>query len=89
MVRAKQMRYIYPMKSLQVQELIDSYDSLCSELERVPERILTNFDPKIISGDTYKHMKKSGSTVQAAAPEHQNSNGLSEHNWQPVTHKSR
>eukprot|EP00957_Ditylum_brightwellii_P150680 11472815-Ditylum_brightwellii.AAC.1 len=77
------------MKSLQAQELIDAYDSLCNELERVPGRILTNFDPKIISGDTYKHMEKNSSTVQAAAPEHQNSNGLSERNWQTVTHMSR
>eukprot|EP00957_Ditylum_brightwellii_P029272 2212815-Ditylum_brightwellii.AAC.1 len=76
------MLYIYPMKSLQAQELIDAYDNLCRKLERIPARILTAFDPKIISGDTYKHMKKTSSTVQAAAPDHQNSNGLSEHNWQ-------
>eukprot|EP00957_Ditylum_brightwellii_P084896 6455266-Ditylum_brightwellii.AAC.1 len=77
------------MKSLHAQELIDAYANLCHELERVPARILTDFDPIIISGDTYKHMKKTGSTVQAAAPDHQISNGLSECNWQTATHMSR
>eukprot|EP00957_Ditylum_brightwellii_P211187 15365865-Ditylum_brightwellii.AAC.3 len=44
--RAKRMRYIYPLQTLQSSKLTTAYNILCMEIGRIPSQIITDFDPK-------------------------------------------
>eukprot|EP00957_Ditylum_brightwellii_P028014 2115530-Ditylum_brightwellii.AAC.1 len=50
---------------------------------------MTDFYSKLISGNTFTHVKEKGSVVQAAPPDHQNTSGLCERNWQTVSHMAQ
>ena len=58
-------------------------------MDCTPKRIITDFDTKIMGGDTVRFLQSKGCAVSSSPPDHQNQNGLSKRNWQTITRMAR
>ena len=87
--RATSRGYLYGLKSLIQEEIIENFDQLFLDMGMKPHRIYTDFDPKLILGKCGKHLKHHGIRVRASPASRQSQNGLVERRWGVITNMAR
>ena len=87
--RATSRGYLYGLKSLIQEEIIETFDQLFLDMGMKPHRIYTDFDPKLILGKCGKHLKHHGIQVRASPASRQSQNGLVERRWGVITNMAR
>ncbi len=87
--RSVRKHFVYPLRSLNHEEIIGCLDSLVVDAGCAPRRILTDFDNKILDGRVTKWFQFHKVKVQAAPPGRQNQNGLVECAWQTSCNMAR
>lgn len=81
--------WIYALHSLTHEEIINALRDFCNDAGDIPRCLYTDFDTKIIAGETEKWLKGNNCKVIAAPGGHQHQNGLVERAWQTTTCMAR
>ena len=78
--RATRFQWIYGLKSMTQVNIIEALSKFQADAGGLPNKIYTDFDPKLLEGDTEKwllnRIPSKPCTISAAPPGQQNENGL-------------
>jgi hypothetical protein len=76
--RATCYTWIYPLKSLHHDSIKDAISQWKLDAGKLPQRLYTDFDPKLLDGPTGSFLKDNNVIVRGAPSGRQNQNGLVE-----------
>ena len=69
--------------------ILEAIKSFLTDCGTKPKLIRTDFDTKLIAGNTRKILTEAGIKIEAAPPRRQHQNGLVERAWQTIVSMSR
>jgi len=87
--RTTRYTWIYPLKSLHHEALKAAISAWSVDAGGFPQRLYTDFDPKIIEGPTAAFLRDNKVSVRAAPSGRQNQNGLVERTWETIINMGR
>jgi dUTP pyrophosphatase len=79
---------IFPLKNL-TDSLVSGIRRFLRKCGRKPDKLYTDFDPKLILGDVAKYLEHKEIEIIAAPPDRQDQNSLSEGNWETCVNMCR
>ena len=86
--RTTRTQMIFPLKNLK-DSLLDGMRKFLRRCGRKPQKLYTDFDPKLITGDVARYLEDKEVEIVAAPPDRQDQNGLSEGNWETCVNMCR
>jgi hypothetical protein len=86
--RYSHMTYLYPLQNLTT-DIINQLESFFAHLGFSPQRLISDFDTKLIGGKSRQYLNHLKIHVNAAPANRQDRNGLAERHWQTLTAMAR
>ena len=86
--RKSKRKFIYGLKNLK-QSILNALRQFLVDTGSPPKVIRTDFDHRLIGGQTRKFLLNKGIKVEAAPPKRQHQNGLVERHWQNIVTMAR
>ena len=86
--RYSRMNYVYPLQNLTT-EIPKQMEAFFAHIGRIPDRLITDFDLKLIGGKAREYLNSMLVHVNAAPAYRQDKNGLVERHWQTMVSMSR
>jgi hypothetical protein len=82
------MNYIYPLQNL-TSEIPKQMEAFFAHISRLPDRLISDFDLKLIGGKAREYLNSLLIHVNAAPAYRQDKNGLVERHWQTMVSMAR
>jgi hypothetical protein len=82
------MTYLYPLQNLTT-DIRKQLESFFAHLGFTPQRLITDFDTKLIGGKAREYLNSLANHVNAAPSNCQDHNGLAERHWQTIVYEAR
>jgi hypothetical protein len=86
--RFSRMTYLYPLQNLTA-DIRKQLQAFFAHLGFTPDRLITDFDTKLIGGKAWEYLNSLMIHVNAAPANLQDRNGLAERHWQTMTSMAR
>ena len=86
--RYSRMNYIYPLQNL-TSEIPKQMEAFFAHIGRLPDRLISDFDLKLIGGKAQEYLNSLLIHVNAAPAYRQDKNGLEERHWQTMVLMAR
>jgi len=86
--RYSRMNYIYPLQNL-TSEIPKQMEAFFAHIGRLPDRLISDFDLKLIGGKAQEYLNSLLIHVNAAPAYRQDKNGLVERHWQTMVSMAR
>ena len=87
--RATWYTWTHGLKSLTQEEIVKGFVKFKLAMGKLPKRIYTDFDHRLLSGITEKYLNKFDCDILGAPASRQHQNGLVERQWQTLMNMSR
>ena len=87
--RKTRYTFVYPLSDCKSTSIIDTLQQLKVTAGKLPKKLYTDFDPKLLSIKINSWYTNNNGIVIAAPPEQQHQNRLAERTWQTLSGMAR